>query len=289
MEGKHFKKKCELGVSKNLFTINIYNEKQKKQENNKFECSDQFDLSNETEKLNEMLLKIIKRIQEILKELENNLPYISGTFNFLDTTNFQINKLQYSAFKFIEYKFNSFNNLKTILDRFTLFCEFIQSQKYKVFDIEECVSIKNNVYELKTEKNKESTQKNTTKRLFMEEKEVDKLQFQQTQNNSEIINENEIENENIDENENDLSDKTTYFLLQNSSSTKCTSNDSFLEQQNNYDIIINNETFENNYSVWDFGILGNEYYSSYKINICLDDNLNIYLSIFLDNFDSNDN
>ena len=123
----------------------------------------------------------------------------------------------------------------------------------------------------------------------MEEKEVDKLQFQQTQNNSEIINENEIENENIDENENDLSDKTTYFLLQNSSSTKCTSNDSFLEQQNNYDIIINNETFENNYSVWDFGILGNEYYSSYKINICLDDNLNIYLSIFLDNFDSNDN
>ena len=85
----------------------------------------------------------------------------------------------------------------------------------------------------------------------------DKLQFAQTINNSEIINEHENEYDNENDNENDNNNdnddenmiiENNFIISQNSYSTNYTSNYSFFRNTNNDNIIINNLRFDNDYS-----------------------------------------
>ena len=192
-------------------------------------------------------LEILKRIDDVVIEYENHLPYISKIFNSLVDPNYQINNIEYSVFNVIEKKIYSIsmNPKKKIKD--DLYFEFnCLSEEYRFFDCEESYLILNNekIYVFKKIKNKELTE-NNIKLLYIEKKEEDKLQFAQTINNSEIINENENDNDNDNEN---MNIENYIIISQNLDSTNCTSNDFFFINTNDDNTTINNQRFDNDYS-----------------------------------------
>ena len=281
---ENFEIKFKFLYKKKILSI-IYNlqEKPKKEENKNFEDKQKLlskllpkiarfnefiekDLKNNSKKIKIDLhfpLEILKRIDDVVIEYENHLPYISKIFNSLVDPNYQINNIEYSVFNVLEKKIYSIsmNPKKKIKDDLSF--EFnCLSEEYRFFDCEESYLIINNekMNIFNKIKSKELTE-NNIKLLYIEKKKEDKLQFAQTINNSEIINENENENDNDNENMN----IENYFIIsQNSDSTNCTSNDFFFRNTNNDNTTINNQRFDNDYSednkeiLSKFG-LGNEF------------------------------
>ena len=132
------------------------------------------------------------------------------------------------------------------------------SEEYRFFDCEESYLIINNekMNIFNKIKSKELTE-NNIKIKYIEKKKEDKLKFEQTINNSEIINEheNEYDNENDNENDNDNDNDdeniiidNNFIISQNLYSTNYTSNYSFFINTNNDNITINNLRFDNDYS-----------------------------------------
>ncbi len=277
---ENFEIKFKFLYIKKILSI-IYNlqEKPKKEENKNFEDMQKLlsKLLQKIARLNEFIekdsknnskkikidlhfpLEILKRIDDVVIEYENHLPYISKIFNSLVDPNYQINNIEYSVFNVIEKKiYNiSMNPKKKIKDDLSF--EFnCLSEEYRFFDCEESYLIINNekMYIFKKIKNKELTE-NNIKLLYIEKKKEDKLQFAQTINNSEIINEHENEYDNENDNENDNNNdnddenmiiENNFIISQNSYSTNYTSNYSFFRNTNNDNIIINNLRFDNDYS-----------------------------------------
>ncbi len=277
---ENFEIKFKFLYIKKILSI-IYNlqEKPKKEENKNFEDMQKLlskllqkiarfnefiekDSKNNSKKIKIDLhfpLEILKRIDDVVIEYENHLPYISKIFNSLVDPNYQINNIEYSVFNVIEKKiYNiSMNPKKKIKDDLSF--EFnCLSEEYRFFDCEESYLIINNekMYIFKKIKNKELTE-NNIKLLYIEKKKEDKLQFAQTINNSEIINEHENEYDNENDNENDNNNdnddenmiiENNFIISQNSYSTNYTSNYSFFRNTNNDNIIINNLRFDNDYS-----------------------------------------
>jgi hypothetical protein len=223
---ENFEIKFKFLYIKKILSI-IYNlqEKPKKEENKNFEDMQKLlsKLLQKIARLNEFIekdsknnskkikidlhfpLEILKKIDDVVIEYENHLPYISKIFNSLVDPNYQINNIEYSVFNVIEKKiYNiSMNPKKKIKDDLSF--EFnCLSEEYRFFDCEESYLIINNekMYIFKKIKNKELTE-NNIKLLYIEKKKEDKLQFAQTINNSEIINEHENEYDNENDNEND--------------------------------------------------------------------------------------
>ncbi len=277
---ENFEIKFKFLYIKKILSI-IYNlqEKPKKEENKNFEDMQKLlsKLLQKIARLNEFIekdsknnskkikidlhfpLEILKKIDDVVIEYENHLPYISKIFNSLVDPNYQINNIEYSVFNVIEKKiYNiSMNPKKKIKDDLSF--EFnCLSEEYRFFDCEESYLIINNekMYIFKKIKNKELTE-NNIKLLYIEKKKEDKLQFAQTINNSEIINEHENEYDNENDNENDNNNdnddenmiiENNFIISQNSYSTNYTSNYSFFRNTNNDNIIINNLRFDNDYS-----------------------------------------